>query len=126
MPYRTVNYLAYRVSVATSAARGFARDARTAARENPSPEIEAHVAMAEAAAERAEAALNRCNARGHESSTGPVIRVKDRRRFAWDDDEPTRAFVGECYSVAQAAREEAQRECAIIQGRDKPGEGSSA
>ena len=67
-PYRTVNYLAYRVSVSTSAARAYAQEARALADEASEldigggpdhhdllvPEIQAQAARAGAAATRAE------------------------------------------------------------------------
>ncbi len=90
-PYRTVNYLAYRVSVSTSAARNYAREAGSLAREAFKleigggsdhyallvPEIQAQAAHAEAAATRAQAALDRCWAEAREDPRGPVIRVSD-------------------------------------------------
>src|ERR1700682_734767 len=88
-PYRTVNYLAYRVSVSTSAARAYAQEARALADEASEldigggpdhhdllvPEIQAQAARAGAAATRAEEALDRCWAIARKDARGPVIRV---------------------------------------------------
>jgi hypothetical protein len=105
--YRTVNYLAYRVSVAASAAIAYARETRALADESGRADVDMEARKADAAAERAKAALARCYECGQESPDGPVIRVADRRAYRWDEDEATRAVVRECFDAAQSAREDA-------------------
>ena len=107
MSYRTVNYLAYRVSVAASAAMAYARETRALADESGRTDVDMEAGKADAAAERARAALDRSYECGQESPDGPVIRVADRRSFAWDEDEATRAVVRQCYEAAQSARQDA-------------------
>jgi len=107
MSYRSVNYLAYRVSVAASAAIAYAREARALADESARADVHAETRRAEAAAERAKAALARCYECGQEGQDGPVIRVADGRKFAWDENEATRAVVRQCFDAAQSAREDA-------------------
>src|SRR5256885_8033237 len=106
MSYRSVNYLAYRVSVAASAAIAYAREARALANESGRADVDVEARRADAAAERAKAALARCFECGQESPDGPVIRVADGRRFTWDGDEAIRAVVRQCFGAAQSARED--------------------
>jgi len=120
-PYRTVNYLAYRVAVSTSAARAYSREARTLAEEasrleiggGPDhydllvPEMQTQAARAEASATRAEEALDRCWAIAREDARGPVIRVSDGRHLLFAEDDGTRATVAENFKLAQAGRAEA-------------------
>jgi hypothetical protein len=136
-PYRTVNYLAYRASVSTSAARNYAREAGTLAEEasrleigrGPDhyhllvPEIQTQAARAEAAATRAEGALDRCWAIAHKDARGPVIRVSDRSHLLFAEDDGTRATVAENFKQAQAGRAEAHLAldivralCAVVAG----------
>ena len=136
-PYRTVNYLAYRVSVSTSAARTYSREAGSLAEEvsrleiggGPAhddllaPEISAQAVRAEAAATRAEEALDRCWAIAREDPRGPVIRVSDGSRLLFAEDEGTRAIVAENFKQAQAGRAEAHLAldivralCAVVAG----------
>jgi len=127
-PYRTVNYLAYRVSVSTSAARNYAREAGSLAREAFKleigggsdhyallvPEIQAQAAHAEAAATRAQAALDRCWAKGREDPRGPVIRVSDGSHLLFPEDDSTRATIAKCFEQAQAGRAEAHLALDIV------------
>ena len=121
-PYRTVNYLAYRVSVSTSAASTYFSEAGTLAEEisrleiggGPDhydllvPEIQAQAGRAEAAATtRAEEALDRCWAIARKDARGPVIRVSDGSHLLFAEDDGTRATVAENFKQAQAGRAEA-------------------
>jgi hypothetical protein len=136
-PYRTVNYLAYRASVSTSAARNYAREAGTLAEEasrfeiggGPDhynlliPEIQAQAARAEAVATRAEEALDRCWALARKDARGPVICVTDGSRLLFAEDDDTRATVAENFKQAQAGRAEAHLAldivsalCAVVAG----------
>jgi hypothetical protein len=127
-PYRTVNYLAYRVSVSTSAARAYSQEARALAEEasrleiggGPDhydllvPEIKAQAARAEAAAIRAEDALSRCWAIARKDAHGPVIRVSDGSHLLFAEDGGTRATVAEYFKIAQAGRAEAHLALDIV------------
>lgn|GEM_PF-2257398 len=127
-PYRTVNYLAYRVSVSTSAARIYSREAGTLAagvfrleiRGGPDhcdplvPEIQTQAARAEAAANRAEAALDRCWAIARKDPRGPVIRVSDGSHQLFAEDGGTRAIVAENFKQAQDGRAEAHLALDIV------------
>jgi hypothetical protein len=120
-PYRTVNYLAYRVAVSTSAARAYSREAGALAEETSRLEIggssdhydllvleiQIQAARAEAAAIRAEQAVDRCWAIGREDGRGPVIRVSNGRHLLFAEDDGTRATVAENFKLAQAGRAEA-------------------
>lgn len=140
-PYRTVNYLAYRVSVSTSAARTYSGEAGTLAEEvsrleiggGPDhhdllvPEIQAQAARAEAAATRAEEALDRCWAIARKDARGPVIRVTDGSHLLFAEDDDTRVTVAENFKQAQAGRAEAHLAldlvkalCAIVAGLGQP------
>ena len=142
-PYRTVNYLAYRVSVSTSAARTYSHEAGTLANEasrleirgGPDhyellvPEIQAHAARACAAASRAEEALDRCWAIAQQDPRGPVIRVSDGRHLIFAEDDATRATVAENFKQVQAGRAEAHLAleivkalCAVVAGVGQPSE----
>ena len=129
-PYRTVNYLGYRVSVSTSAACSYAREAGSLARDasrleirsGPDhyellvPEIQAQAVRAEAAAARAQAALDRCWAMAREDPRGPVIRVSDRSSLLFPEDDSTRATIAECFKQAQSGRAEAHVALDIVKG----------
>ena len=140
-PYRTVNYLAYRVSVSTSAARTYSHEAGTLADEatrleiggGPDhydllvPEIQAQAARAGAAAARAEEALDRCWAIARKDARGPVICVTDGSRLLFAEDDDTRATVAENFKQAQAGRAEAHLAldlvkalCAVVAGLGQP------
>ena len=127
-PYRTVNYLAYRLSVSTSAARMYSREAGTLAMEasrleiggGPDhyylliPEIQAQAARAEVAANRAEAALDRCWAIARKDPRGPVIRVSDGSHLLFAEDDGTRATVAENFKHAQTGQAEAHLALDIV------------
>lgn len=127
-PYRTVNYLAYRLSVSISAARTYSREAATLAvaasrleiRGGPDhyhlliPEIKAQAARAEAAANRADAALDRCWAIARKDPRGPVIRVADGNNLLFAEDAGTRAAVAANFKEAQAGRAEAHLALDIV------------
>jgi hypothetical protein len=127
-PYRTVNYLAYRVSVSTSAARSYSREAGTLSagasrleiRGGPDhydllvAEIKAQAARAEAAANKAEAALDRCWAIARKDPRGPVIRISDGSHLLFVEDDGTRATVAENFKQAQAGRAEAHLALDIV------------
>ena len=129
-PYRTVNYLGYRVSVSTSAACSYAREAGSLARDasrleirsGPDhyellvPEIQTQAVRAEAAAARAQAALDRCWAMAREDPRGPVIRVSDRSSLLFPEDDSTRATIAECFKQAQSGRAEAHVALDIVKG----------
>ena len=140
-PYRTVNYLAYRVSVSTSAARIYSHEAGTLADEASQleigggpdhydllvPEIQAQAARAEAAATRAEEALDRCWAIARKDARGPVIRVTDGSHLLFAEDDDTRVTVAENFKQAQAGRAEAHLAldlvkalCAMVAGLGQP------
>lgn len=140
-PYRTVNYLAYRVSVSTSAARAYAQEAGALAQETSRmeigggpdhydllvPEIQAQAARAEAAAIRAQEALDRCWAIARKSDRGPVIRVVDGSHLLFAEDDDTRAIVAENFRQAQAGRAEAHLAldlvnalCTVVAGLTQP------
>jgi hypothetical protein len=140
-PYRTVNYLAYRVSVSTSAARAYAQEAGARAEEasrveiggGPDhydllvPEIQAQAARAAVAATRAQDALNRCWAIARNDGRGPVIRVADGSHLLFAEDDDTRATVAENFKQAQAGRAEAHLAleivkalCAVVAGLGQP------
>ena len=140
-PYRTVNYLAYRVSVSTSAARTYSHEAGTLADEatrleiggGPDhydllvPEIQAQAARAGAAATRAEEVLDRCWAIARKDARGPVIRVSDRSHLLFAEDDDTRVTVAENFKQAQAGRAEAHLAldivkalCAVVAGLGRP------
>jgi hypothetical protein len=126
--YRTVNYLAYRVSVSTSAARNYAREAGSLAREACKldtggdsdhsallvPEIRAQAAHAEAAATRAQAALDRCWPKAREDPQGPVFRVSDGSPLLFPEDHGTRATIAESLRHATAGRAEAHLALDIV------------
>ncbi len=119
--YRTVNYLAYRVSVSTSAANQWATKARSLAeyaakleiRGGPDhyqllvPELEAQTSRAEAAAARAQAALDRCWAMARVDARAGTVRVSDGAGLSWEENDGKRAAVGKCYEEATAGRGEA-------------------
>jgi len=127
-PYRTVNYLAYRVAVSSSAARAYSNESGALAEEvsrleirgGPDhydllvPEIQTQAARAEAAATRAEEALDRCWAIARKDAQGPVIRVSDRSHLLFAEDESTRATVAENFKMAQAGRAEAHLALDIV------------
>ena len=127
-PYRTVNYLAYRVSVSTSAARNYAREAGSLAREAfklgigggsdryalLTPEIRAQAARADEAATRAQVALDRCWAKAREDPRGPVIRVSDGSHLLFPEDDSARASIAESFRHAQAGRAEAHLALDIV------------
>jgi hypothetical protein len=127
-PYRTVNYLGYRVSVSASAACSYAREAGSLARDasrleirsGPDhyellvPEIQAQAARAGAAATRAEEALDRCWAIARKDARGPVIRVSDGSNLIFAEDDGTRATVAENFKQAQAGRAEAHLALEIV------------
>jgi hypothetical protein len=136
-PYRTVNYLAYRVSVSTSAARAYSQEAGTLADEATRleigggadhyyllvSEIQAQAARAGAAATRAEDALDRCWAIARKDARGPVIRVSDGRHLLFAEDDGTRATVAENFKQAEVGRAEAHLAldivkalCAVVAG----------
>jgi hypothetical protein len=136
-PYRTVNYLAYRVSVSASAALSYAREAGSLAAEasrlelrgGPDhyallvPEIQAQAARAEAAATRAQAGLDWCWAIARKDPRGPVIRVSDGTSLLFPEDDNTRATVAKNFQQAQAGRAEAHLAldivralCAVVAG----------
>jgi len=140
-PYRTVNYLAYRVSVSTSAARNYSNEAGALADEasrleiggGPDhynlliPEIQAQAARAEAVATSAEEALDRCWAIARKDARGPVICVTDGSRLLFAEDDDTRATVAENFKQAQAGRAEAHLAldlvkalCAVVAGLGQP------
>jgi len=140
-PYRTVNYLAYRVSVSASAAFSYAREAgslvaeasRLELRGGPDhyallvPEIQAQAVRAQAAATRAKAALDCCEALASKDPRGPVIRVFDRNRLLFPEDEGARAAIGACFRQVQAERAEAHLAldivralCAVVAGLGQP------
>lgn len=126
--YRSVNYLAYRVSVSASAAANYAREAAALAADASRleigggadyyylvvPEIQAQAARATAAATRAEAALEHCWSIARTDPRGPVIRVSDGRSLLFDEDDPTRASIAKNFSEAQAGRSEAHLALEII------------
>lgn len=128
-PYRTVNYLAYRVSVSTSAARAYAQEAGALADEasridirgGPDhhdllvPEIHAQAARAAAAATRAQEALDRCWAIARNDGRGPVIRVTDGSRLLFAEDDDARETVAENFTQAQAGRAEAHLALEVAQ-----------
>jgi hypothetical protein len=119
--YRTVNYLAYRVSVSNSAAMQWARKARSLAEAAAKleilggpdhydllvPELEAQASRAEAAAARAQAALNSCWAMAQVNGRGGTVRVSDGASLSWEESDGMRAAVGKCYAEATAGRGEA-------------------
>jgi hypothetical protein len=119
--YRTVNYLAYRVSVSTSAANQWARKARSLAddaakldiRGGPDhydllvPELEVQTSRAEAAAARSQAALDSCWAMARVDPRGGTVRVSDGASLSWEENDGMRAAVGKCYAEATAGRGEA-------------------
>jgi sulfite reductase beta subunit-like hemoprotein len=119
--YQTVNYLAYRVAISTSAARAYSREARTLAEEASRleigggsdhygllvPEIQTQATRAEAAATRAEEAIDRCWAIAREDARGPVIRISNGRHLLFAEDDSTRAAVAENFKQAQWGRAEA-------------------
>jgi hypothetical protein len=127
-PYRTVNYLAYRVAVSSSAARAYSHEAGGLAEEasrleiggGPDhydllvPEIQTQAARAEAAATRAEEALDRCWAIARKDALGPVIRVSDGSHLLFAEDDGTRATVAEYFKIAQAGRAEAHLALDIV------------
>lgn len=129
-PYRTVNYLGYRVSVSTSAACNYAREAASLARDasrleiRSGPdhhellvlEIQAQAVRAEAAAVGARAALDRCWAMARNDPRGPVIRVSDRSCLLFPEDASTNATVAECFKQAQSGRAEAHVALDIVKG----------
>jgi hypothetical protein len=139
--YRTVNYLAYRVSVSTSAARTYAQEAGALSDEASGldigggpdhydllvPEIQAQAARAEAAATRAQDALDRCWAIARNDGRGPVIRVTDGSHLLFAEDDNTRAIVADNFKQAQAGRAEAHLAldllkalCAVVAGLRQP------
>jgi len=71
------------------------------------PEIQAQTSRAEAAALRAEEALDRCWAIARTDVRGPVIRVTDGSHLLFEEDDDTRATVAKNFKQAQAARAEA-------------------
>jgi hypothetical protein len=127
-PYRTVNYLAYRVSVSTSAARSYSKEAARLAEEasrfeiggGPDhydllvPEIQTQAARAEAAATTAKDALDRCWAIARNDAHGPVIRVSDESPLLFAEDDETRAIVAENFKRAQGGRAEAHLALEIV------------
>jgi hypothetical protein len=120
-PYRTVNYLAYRVSVSASAAGNYAREAASLASGislleiagGPDhyalvvPEIRAQADRAEAAAARARRALDSCWAIARKDPRGPVIRLSDGSNVLFPEDDGARAAIGRCFEQAQSGRAEA-------------------
>jgi len=129
-PYRTVNYLAYRVSVSTSAACNYALEAGSLASGASSleigggpdyyalllPEIQVQAGRAEAAATMARGALARCWAMARKDPRGPVIRVSDGSHLLFPEDDSARAAIGECFEQAQAGRAEAHLALDIVKG----------
>lgn len=127
-PYRTVNYLAYRVAVCSSAARAYSRRAKAIAEEASRleirggsdhhdllvPEIQAQAARAEGAAIRAEQALDRCWAIARKDARGPVIRISDGSHLLLAEDDGARATVAESYRLARAGRAEAHLALEIV------------
>ena len=127
-PYRTVNYLAYRVSVSTSAACSYALEASSLASGASShktgggadhyallvPEIRVQTGRAEAAATVAQGALARTFAMARKDPRGPVIRVSDGSHLLFPEDDSARAVIGECFEQAQAGRAEAHLALDIV------------
>ena len=127
-PYRTVNYLAYRVAICSSAAHSYSRQAKAIAEEAfllevgggsdhhdlLVPEIQAQAARAEAAAIRAEEALDRCWAIARKDPRGPVIRVSDGSHLLLAEDDGARATVAESYRLAREGRAEAHLALEIV------------
>ena len=138
-PYRTVNYLAYRVSVSASAARAYALESEVLAQKasrveisgGPDhyylllPEILAQAARAKAAATRASIALDRCWAIARTDPAGPVMRVSDGSNLLFAEDDRTRAIVAHSFKKAQEGRAEAHLALDIVRAlhavvRDRP------
>jgi hypothetical protein len=126
--YRTVNHLAYRVTVCGSAALSYAREAASLARDAAGrelsggpdhykllvPEIQAQAARAETAARKAQVAIERCWALASEVACGPVIRVSDGRSMLFAEDGAARSAVQVSYDEADAARAEAHLALDIV------------
>lgn len=117
--YRSVTYLAYRVSLEASRTTGALSKTRALFNEAEAlkfaggplwydlvvGELRTLALRAQSAHAKAFAALDECWALGKEG--GAVIRVSDGKSLRWDEDEGTRDQVRACYKIASEGAREA-------------------